>query len=99
MADLDELRAFLAVVEHGSAKAAADTLGVPRSTLRRRIDALEQRIGATLLWSDAQGTRLSPKGRLMVDEAQGLLASHAALIERARRAGSDLDQGEPEPDV
>ena len=87
MADLDELRAFLAVVEQGSVKAAADALGVPRSTLRRRIDTLEQRVGASLLWADPRGTRLSPKGRLMVEEAEALLSSHASLLERARRAG------------
>lgn len=92
MADLDELRAFLAVVEHGSAKAAADALGIPRSTLRRRIDALEQRIGASLLWADSRGTRLSPKGRLMVEEAQAMLASYATLLERARRAGHEPDE-------
>ena len=38
MADLDELRAFLAIVEHGSAKAASGAIGIPRSTLRRRIE-------------------------------------------------------------
>ena len=87
MADLDELRAFLAIVEHGSAKAAADATGLPRSTLRRRIDALEQRLGAPLLWADPRGTRRSPKGRLMVEEAQAMLAAYASLLERARRAG------------
>ncbi len=89
MADLDELRAFLAIVEHGSVKAAADALGIPRSTLRRRIDALEQRVGAPLLWADSRGSRLSPKGRLMIDEAEALLASHAALLERVRRVGRE----------
>ncbi len=84
MADLDELRAFLAVVEHGSAKAAADALGLARSTLRRRLDALEQRIGSPLLWADSQGTRLSPKGRLMVEEARALLTVYAQLIARVR---------------
>jgi len=84
MADLDELRAFLAVVEHGSAKAAADTLGLARSTLRRRIDTLDQRIGSPLFWTDSQGTRLSPKGRLMVEEAQAMLVSYATLIRRVR---------------
>jgi DNA-binding transcriptional LysR family regulator len=89
MADLDELRAFLAIVEHGSVKAAADVLGVPRSTLRRRIDALEQRVGSPLLWADSRGSRLSPKGRLMIEEAEALLTSYAALLERARRAGGE----------
>ncbi len=88
MADLDELRALLAIAEHSSAKAAADALNIPRSTLRRRIDALEQRVGATLLWADTRGTRLSPKGRLMVEEARTVLAAYAALIDRIRQGNS-----------
>ena len=36
MADLAEPRAFLAVVEHGSAKAAADALGFPRQRTKLR---------------------------------------------------------------
>ncbi|MCA9683205.1 MAG: LysR family transcriptional regulator [Myxococcales bacterium] len=92
MADLDELRAFLAVVEHGSAKAAADVLGVPRSTLRRQVDALEQRVGAPLLWTDARGTRPSPKGRLMIEEARCILDAHAVLIKRVREFAKDGDE-------
>lgn len=92
MADLDELRAFLAIVEQGSAKAAADSLGIPRSTLRRRIDALEQRVGASLLWADSRGTRLSPKGRLMVEEAEAMLATHAALLARVRQHAREPDE-------
>jgi DNA-binding transcriptional LysR family regulator len=39
--DLEELRAFLHVVESGSFLAAADTLQVSRTTLRRRVGSLE----------------------------------------------------------
>lgn len=43
--DLEELRAFLDVVQTGSFLAAADSLGVSRTTLRRRVEALEARAG------------------------------------------------------
>ena len=40
---LGELRAFLAVASHGSFLAAAEELGVSRTTLRREVDALDWR--------------------------------------------------------
>jgi DNA-binding transcriptional LysR family regulator len=80
--DLDELRAFLTVVKTGSFLAAADSLGVSRTTLRRRVGSLEARAGVPLLESTRQGVvlteagqMLAARGRLMVQEASALLAS------------------------
>jgi hypothetical protein len=42
--DLEELRAFLDVVETGSYLAAADSLGVSRTTLRLRVEASERQL-------------------------------------------------------
>lgn len=89
MPDLDEMRAFLTVVATGSASAAADQLGVPRSTLRRRIGSLEQRIGARLLWTDASGAHPTPAARLLLEHGPALLADYADLLERARQAADD----------
>ena len=55
--------------------------------------------GAGWLFTNEGGGWEYPAFLAVATAAQALLASHAALIERARRAGSDLDQGEPEPDV
>ena len=95
MTDLDELRAFLAVIEAGSMKAAAADLGVPRSTLRRRLESLEQRVGVTLLWTDATGAYPTPAARLLLTDGAALLASYDALVDQARQARqrSDPDQG------
>ena len=80
--DLEELRAFLDVVETGSFLAAAETLGVSRTTLRRRVEALEARAGVPLLKSTRQGIIvteagevLAQRGRLMMQETSALLAS------------------------
>ncbi|XXF76967.1 LysR family transcriptional regulator [Myxococcaceae bacterium GXIMD 01537] len=80
--DLEELRAFLDVVETGSYLAAADTLGVSRTTLRRRVEALEARAGVPLLKSTSQGIVLTEaggvlaqRGRIMMQETSALLAS------------------------
>jgi DNA-binding transcriptional LysR family regulator len=80
--DLEELRAFLQVVESGSFLAAADRLQVSRTTLRRRVGSLESRAGVSLLESTQQGIvltdagqMLARRGRAMAEEADVLLAS------------------------
>lgn len=80
--DLEELRAFIDVVETGSFLAAAESLGVSRTTLRRRVEALEARAGVPLLKSTPQGVILTEagevlaqRGRLMMQETSALLAS------------------------
>lgn len=80
--DLQELSAFLYVVESGSFLAAADSLGASRTTLRRRVDALEARAGVPLFESTRQGIilteagqELARRGRIMMQETSALLAS------------------------
>ncbi|GAB4534317.1 MAG: hypothetical protein Tsb0020_49910 [Haliangiales bacterium] len=86
MADLDEVRAFRAVVVAGSVKAAAEALAMPRSTLRRRLAALEQRVGVSLLWTDAAGVHPTPAGRVLMREGEAIIDAYQTLIERARAA-------------
>jgi DNA-binding transcriptional LysR family regulator len=80
--DLEELRAFIAVVEIGSFLGAARLLGVSRTTLRRHVGSLEARAGVPLLESVRQGVLpteagqvLARQGRMMMQEASALLAS------------------------
>lgn len=80
--DLEELRAFLDVAETGSFLAAAESLGVSRTTLRRRVEALEARAGVPLLTSTRTGIVLTEaggvlaqRGRIMMQETSALLAS------------------------
>lgn len=86
MHDLDEIRAFLAVIETGSARAAADRLDVPRSTLRRRIESFEQRVGVPLLWTDTAGAHPTPAARLLVERGPALLEDYGRLLAHARQA-------------
>ncbi len=80
--DLEELRAFIAVVEAGSYQGAARALGVSRTTLRRHVASLEARAGVSLLSSIKQGLSptdaghlLARQGRTMMEEASAVLAS------------------------
>lgn len=80
--DLEELRAFLAVVETGSFLGAERSLNMPRATVRRRVDALEARAGVALLSRTRNGIEateagsvLATRGRLMIQEAAALVSS------------------------
>ena len=82
MMDLDELRAFVAVVESGSIVAGARSVGFARATLRRRLDELETRAGVLLLHRTAHGATpteagavLAARGRRILQEANALLSS------------------------
>ncbi len=91
--DLDELRAFIAVVETGSFSAAAKSLRFARATLRRRIDELEARIGQPLLERDEGRVRPTVAGAVLVERGASVLREARTLLESLRH----LDrQGEHE---
>lgn len=87
--DLEELRCFLAVVEQGSVMAASLELGVPRGTLRRRIDELEARAGVSLLVRSARGVVATDAGIVLARRGRGLLADGAALLAAVRELGRE----------
>jgi LysR family transcriptional regulator for bpeEF and oprC len=72
MPDLNELLVFARVVEHGSFVAAARLLGLPKTTVSRKVQALERRLGARLL---QRSTR-----RVVPTEAGLVLHAHCARI-------------------
>ena len=87
--DLEELRAFLTVAETGSFLAAEQRLGMPRATLRRRVEALEARAGVPLLHRSRQGVSLTVAG-MSLAERGGLVAQEAAaLVASVRELGRE----------
>jgi DNA-binding transcriptional LysR family regulator len=87
--DLEELRAFLSVVESGSFLAAADMLGVSRTTLRRRVEALEARVGVPLLESTPQGIVLTEAGQVLARRGQIMVEETSALLASIREVGQE----------
>ena len=87
--DLEELHAFLRVVDSGSFLSAADSLGVARTTLRRRVASLEARVGVPLLESTQQGVTLTDAGRALADRGRGLVEDAGALVASIRELGSE----------
>lgn len=84
--ELEDVEALLWVARHGSLQAAARAQGLPRSTLRRRLDRLEGSVGAPLLVVHARGVELTAGGRTLVEQAPELLHQRDALLRRARGA-------------
>lgn len=87
--DLDELRAFVALVETRSFVKAARTLGFARATLRRRIDELEARAGVALVTRSASGIAVTPAGEMLAQRGRQLLDETAALLSYVRDAGRE----------
>lgn len=87
--DLEETRAFLAVLDHGSFKAAADIVKQPRATLRRRVEALEARAGVSLLSRSHSGVVPTAAGELLARQGRVLLRESNALLDALRELGDE----------
>lgn len=84
--DWDDLKIALAVARHGTLSAAARALGSTQPTVSRRLDALEQRLGAQLFERESSGLRLSALGRSLLDGLQQMDAgAHAVQRQIAAR--------------
>lgn len=87
--DLEEFRAFLAVVETGSFLAAATNLGMARATLRRRVEALEARAGVPLLERSPRGVVATESGAVLAARGRAVLQEASALVASVRELGRE----------
>lgn len=67
--DLNQMFLFVRVVQAGGFSAAARQLGVPKSTLSRKVSELEERLGARLLQRTTRKLGLTDAGRIYFDHA------------------------------
>ncbi len=70
MPDLNSLLIFAAVAEAGSFSQAARRLGMPVSTVSRRVAELEDQLGVRLLERSTRSLRLTDVGAEVLDYAQ-----------------------------
>lgn len=68
--DWNDLKYFLAVARNGSTLAAAKALGTSQSTVHRRLQELERRLGRPLIKRRPTGYRLTELGSLMITHAE-----------------------------
>ncbi len=84
---LHQLRYVLAAAEHGGFRRAARHLGVQQSAVSRRIQELEDRLGAPIFERGPQGVRLTLAGEDFVRGAQGAVGELDLAVDRAAEAG------------
>jgi len=71
--NLNDVRLFLRVVETNSFTAAADTLGIQKSTISRRIAQLEDDLGVRLLQRSTRKLSLTDEGQELFDRCRPLV--------------------------
>jgi DNA-binding transcriptional LysR family regulator len=86
--DLNELVVFARVVQAGSFVKAARALGMPKSTVSRKVADLEERLDVRLLQRTTRKLSLTDAGRLLFDHG----ARIASEVETAERAVTSLHE-------
>lgn len=84
--ELRHLRYFAAVAEHGTFREAGRQLHVSQSAISEQIAALEAEVGGPLLERGMRSTRLTPQGRIFLEEAHKTMAAANRALERTRMA-------------
>lgn len=84
------LRVFVALAEHGSVRAAAESLVVTESSVSAAVTALARDVGVPLAEPAGRGIRLTPAGRCYAEYARQILGLHEQALAAAR--------SEPDPE-
>lgn len=79
-----EIRCFLLVAKHGSLTGAARTLGVPRSTVSRRLNRLEEHLGDALFERSTRHLRLTDAGELLLERSTPLVSALDDIVDDVR---------------
>src|SRR5471030_595290 len=80
----EELRAFIAVIDHQSLTRAADALSLTQSAISRRIQHLEETLGAALFDRNSKPPQATALARRIYEQAVPLMRSVGQLLEIAR---------------
>jgi DNA-binding transcriptional LysR family regulator len=86
--DLNQVSAFVRVMETGTFTAAARSLGLPTSSVSRRVSALEKSLRVRLLQRGTRKLVLTEAGRLYFERARAALAG----LSEASAAVTDMSQ-------
>lgn len=88
--DLELVRTFVEVADQGGFTPAAEALGLPRSSVSRRVARLERELGVQLLHRTTRRVGLTSAGEQLYQR----VAAHLAAVDRAL---DDLPEREDEP--
>jgi molybdate transport repressor ModE-like protein len=82
---LDRLLTLAEVAARGSITEAARALGLTQPAATRRLQLLEEEVGAPLLARGRKGVRLTETGKLVAAEGEALLERYERLLSDVRR--------------
>src|SRR3981081_2114338 len=88
-ASWDDLKSFLACARCNSFRNAAEALALTSTTLMRRIDRLEERIGCKLFLRDQSGLTLSEEGLAMIADVTEMERHAFNIFRRAHQSSND----------
>jgi DNA-binding transcriptional LysR family regulator len=89
MQDLNDLYFFSKVVEHEGFAAASRVLGIPKSTLSRRVSLLEERLGARLLQRSTRRFAVTEIGQDYYRHCLAMVAEAEAAQEAVERVQAE----------
>jgi DNA-binding transcriptional LysR family regulator len=87
---LEDLEAFVAVVEAGSITHAADRLGTAKSAVSRRLSALEERLGVELIRRTTRRLNLTDTGQSFYEQCSRILADLEEAESAAAQSHGEL---------
>ena len=90
MHDFNDFRYFEAVVRNGGFNAAARDIGVGKSTLSRRILALEEDLGVRLIERTTHSFKVTAIGRQFYERCRAAVTEMQAAGRARREACRDL---------
>ena len=90
MFDWNDLKYFLAVARHHSTIAAGKSLGLSQSTVQRRVNELEKRIGRQLMTRHPTGYRLTEFGEALLPYAERVEAAAMDVELRVKDTAREL---------
>lgn len=83
--NLEDVRGVVAVAEQGLVGAAADDLGISQSALTRRVQRIEQQLGASLFSRTGRRLVLNSRGVAFVQHARTMLNAQTAARDAVAR--------------
>ena len=85
--EIKDLRCFIAVAETGGFRSAARRLGMEQSIISRRVAAMEDEIGVSVLERSRHGVRLTAAGARFLEQVRSSLAQLDIAVSSAQLAG------------
>jgi len=80
--DIESVRTFLAVLDHGGMTRAAEHLELSQSSVSWKIKRLEAKVGRPLLVRDGHTIRPSFEGRNLINDARQMVELHDRAVNR-----------------